>query len=521
MMVRSLVSRLGVGAMLCAMAAPAAAQPRPPAPPAVPAAPAAPAASAMPVGPAVPAVPFDLSATDFTFTPSDFDFLPPDFDAKVNDAVEKAMERAQDSIDKVQQKIEERGVFAFQNGNPNPHPAPNVRVGPIVMPPMPPMVFGNGADAMYQQARDMIDHERYDQAMKRLNELLQRYDGRPQAMENRVDATLYWKAYTLGKEQQISDALATISDMQKRFADSRWLKDAKALELELRQASGQSVSPDGQSDDDLKLLALRSVMRSDPDRAVPMVDKLLAGNSSVNVKENALFVLSQSQSPRAKEIITNTAKTSTNPDLQLRAVRYLVAMGGADSRQTLDDIYKGSSDVSMKRAILRSFMTSGDRARLVSIAKTETSTALRGDAIQYLGSMHADAELAELYQGESSPELKKRIIQGMVASGNADRMADIARKEKDKDLRRSAIRNLGVMNAAQTAAILRSMYTSETDPDVRKEIIDALYVQKNATALIEMARAEKDPAMKKEIVSRLSNMRNSKEATDYMLELLK
>jgi len=35
-----------------------------------------------------------------------------------------------------------------------------------------------------------------------------------------------------------------------------------------------------------------------------------------------------------------------------------------------------------------------------------------------------------------------------------------------------------------------------------------------------MARAEKDPAMKREIVSRLSNMR-SKEATDYLLELLK
>ena len=38
--------------------------------------------------------------------------------------------------------------------------------------------------------------------------------------------------------------------------------------------------------------------------------------------------------------------------------------------------------------------------------------------------------------------------------------------------------------------------------------------------LVEMARAGRDPAMKKEIVQRLSLMR-SKEATDYMLELLK
>lgn len=496
-MARSLVSAIGVGVMLCACGAPASAQPLPP---------------------SVTPPPVDLSQ-DFTPFPPDLNIEPflPDFDSKVNEAVEKAMEKAQDAVEKAQQKIEEKGLFAFQGATP--HPMPNVKIAP--MPPLPPMVWAGGAEGLYDQARDSIDRERYDLAMRRLTELLRQYDGKAQAVEHRVDAALYWKAYTLGKEQQTSEALTTIADMQKRFPDSRWLRDAKALEVELRQASGQAVSPDGQSDDDLKLLALRSVMRSDPERAVPMVDKLLAGNSSVNVKENALFVLSQSQSPRAKEIIANTAKTSTNPDLQLRAVRFLGAMGGTDNRQVLDDIYKSSSDVAIKRAILRSFMTAGDRARLLSVAKSESSPELRGDAVQYLGAMHADAELAELYQSESSPEIKKRIIQGMVSSGNTDRMADIARKDKDKDLRRTAIRNLGVMNAAQTAPILKSIYSSETDVDLRKEVINALYVQKNATVLIEMARAEKDPAMKKEIVSKLSAMRNSKEATDYMLELLK
>jgi len=76
------------------------------------------------------------------------------------------------------------------------------------------------------------------------------------------------------------------------------------------------------------------------------------------------------------------------------------------------------------------------------------------------------------------------------------------------------------MNAAKSGDALRSMYASETSPESKKDIVNALYAQRNAALLVDLARAEKDPAMKKEIVSRLSTMR-VKEATDYMLELLK
>ena len=51
-------------------------------------------------------------------------------------------------------------------------------------------------------------------------------------------------------------------------------------------------------------------------------------------------------------------------------------------------------------------------------------------------------------------------------------------------------------------------------------MINALFTQGNATALVALARKEQDMAMKTEIVQRLSNMDN-KEARDYMLELLK
>jgi len=368
------------------------------------------------------------------------------------------------------------------------------------------------ADDLYERARDLIEDGRYDRALAELDRILA-------LNSSRMDAALYWKAYSLAKMGQRADALNALADFQKRFADSRWLRDAKALELELRQASGQKVSPDSESDDELKLLALRGLMNSDPDQALPIIEKILAGTSSPKVKDRALIVLSQSRSARAREIITGIARTG-NPDLQLKAIRYLGLMGGPESRQALADIYKSSNDAAVKRAILRGFMTSNDRERLLSLAKTESDPGLRGDAVRQLGILHATSELSQLYQTESSPEVKKAILQAMFVGNDASTLIELAKGEKDPELRKAAIRNLGLMRRPETAAALTSIYASDTAPDVRKTVVNALFLQNNASALVALARSEKNVEMKKDIVSKLSLMK-SKEATDYLMELLK
>jgi hypothetical protein len=55
---------------------------------------------------------------------------------------------------------------------------------------------------------------------------------------------------------------------------------------------------------------------------------------------------------------------------------------------------------------------------------------------------------------------------------------------------------------------------------IRRQVINSLFTQGNAAALVALARKEQDMTMKTEMVKRLSNM-DSKEARDYMLELLK
>lgn len=370
------------------------------------------------------------------------------------------------------------------------------------------------ADELYDDGREAIEEGRYERAVDRFTQLAA-------LNTSRTDAALYWKAYSQAKLGRRADALGTVAELQRRFKDSRWIRDAKALEVEVRQASGQTVSPDAQNDEELKLMALRALMQSDAERALPILQQLLTGAASPKVKDRALFVLSQSSLPRAHELITSIAKGTGNPDLQLRAIRYLGIMGGSDTRQTLADVYRTSSDAAVKRSIIRSFMISGDRDRLLSVARTETAPDLRGEAVQQLGVMHASAELAQMYQSEPSIEIKKRILQAMFIGGDAAKLMDLAKSERDAQLRRTAIRNLGLMPASQTGETLKTIYQSDTASAVREEVVNALFLQNNGHVLVELARAEKDPQMKKAIVSKMSVMSKSKEVSDYLMELLK
>jgi tetratricopeptide (TPR) repeat protein len=369
------------------------------------------------------------------------------------------------------------------------------------------------ADELYQEAREAIEEGRFDRAVERFNQVIE-------LKSARTDAALYWKAYSLAKLGQRDAALNSLADLQKRFADSRWSRDAKSLELEVRQASGQTVTPESQNDEELKLLALRGIMQSDPEQALPIIEKMLSGTNSPKVKDRALFVLSQSRSARARDIIANMAKGNANPDLQLKAIQYLGIMNSPENRQILADVYKSSPDPAVKKRILRSFMVAGDKEHLLAVAKTETAPDLRGEAVQLLGVMHAGAELNGLYQTESSADVKKRIIQALFVGNQADKLIELAKGERDPELRKTAIRTLGLLKTAGTAEALTSIYGSDASPDVRKAVVHALFLQNNAKALVDLARTEKNADMKKEIVSKLSIMK-SKEATDYLMELLK
>ena len=454
----------------------------------VPAAPVAP----LVLPPEPPAAP--ASPNPFVFvTPPDppqISFDKFNFDYAV---LEQSLSDLKDSL-----KLEKFDLKAQQKGQP------------FIQPPRP---FGPQDENLYDQARGMIERDQYDRALPVLDRVID-------AKGNRVDAAMYWKAYSLSKLARRPEALAVIADLEKQFPNGAWTRDARALDVELRQASGQAVSADV-GDDEVKLLALRGLMQNDPETAVPIIEKMLAGNSSVRVKDRALFVLSQSRSSRARDVITGVAMNGSNPDLRASAVKYLALRSEPESLKVLADIYASTTDVELKRTILRSFVAANARDRLMTVARTEKSAELRMVAIQQLGAVRGSAELEELYRSEQDKQVKQRILQSFIAANASDKLAAIARTEKDPDLQQQAIRNLGVTGRTEAAEALRSIYQADSSVETKKVVINALSINpQNAAVLVALAKAEKNPELKTEIVRRLSTMR-SQEARDYMVELLK
>jgi tetratricopeptide (TPR) repeat protein len=431
--------------------------------------------------------------------------------------------------------------------------------------------------AEYDRGTSYLDSGRYDRAVEAFDKVIARNG-------QKADGAMYWKAYALNRLGKRTEALAVIDDLVKKFPSSRWSADAKALRIDVQQATGQPVRPEQTSDEELKLIALNSVVKSDPDRGIPMVEQILKGTASPRMKERALFVLAQSASPRAKALLADVARGKGNPDMQLKALDYLGAFRGGPDIPLLVDVYKTTSDIDVKKRVIRSLGMAGrrgigyayglgsgfggdglfeaygqaaeafshamdearaalDRAKIdidksaapqdqnerarVEIEKAKTQIERqRAVGVEREKTREATAEEAgdalwQLYQGESSIELRREILRNLRFTSQSDHLLQIVRAETNPLLRQSAVQGLIVDRTPQSAEMMLSLYKAEKDPAVRRQIIDSVSsMHGNAATLVQMARQETDPVLRKRLVERLSTMKD-KEAVDYMMEILK
>jgi hypothetical protein len=151
---------------------------------------------------------------------------------------------------------------------------------------------------------------------------------------------LYWKAYAQRKAGRPADALATLGQLRKTAPQSKYIKEADNLEQEIRQqASGQPPAPERASNDDEKLIAINTLLTTNAEQAVPMLEKFLSNPSaSPKLRNRALFVLTQSGSPRGRAVVADIARGKSHPDMQRTAVKYLGLFGGDESRQSSRDL---------------------------------------------------------------------------------------------------------------------------------------------------------------------------------------
>ncbi len=392
-----------------------------------------------------------------------------------------------------------------------PQAAPRPGYAPKEPPPPAYMMQHWSEDQIYQRAQRLLSERQYDRAVEY-------FTAAAQKKGPKADGALYWKAYSLNKLGKRDESLGALDELKKASPNSRWMSEVKALELEVRQRSGQAASPESETDEDLKLLAIAGLANNEPERAVPLAAKMLEGATSLRFKERALYVLAQSRSPQALPVVMRLAKGGGNPDLQRRAIEYLGVFGAKETGQTLSEIYASTTESDIKRAVMQSLGRARDKERLFALAKSESNEELRREAIDSLGGMQATDELWQLY-AESSGETKAWVLRSIGSRGGIEKLLELARNEKDLKARSTAVQLLGRVRTQQAADALVAMYASETDASIRKSVVSGLYSQGNAKALVEIARKETNLELKRYIVERLSNMK-SKEANDFLVELL-
>ncbi|MBV9075396.1 MAG: tetratricopeptide repeat protein [Acidobacteria bacterium] len=290
-----------------------------------------------------------------------------------------------------------------------------------------------------------------------------------------ADEALYWQAVSQNKLGQPRQSLASIAQFKRQFPRSQWSNDIGALELEVNKQLGVAPKPEKEPDCELKLLAVNSLMNSDPDRAVPIIEKLLnnGGNSGQcggQVLEKALFVLAQSDSQRAHELMMQIATGKLHPELEQKAIHYIGISGKSDD---LMQIYKSSTSLDAKRAALHGLGIGGGCRQLLSVSAEEKNPDLVREAIHSMGIAGCKSEIRDLYNRTTNPDLKRDILHSTIISGDTELQQKVATTDPDPKVRADAVKDLGISGGCSQ---LSGFSGKETDPEVIRAAIHAMGV---------------------------------------------
>lgn len=254
---------------------------------------------------------------------------------------------------------------------------------------------------------------------QRWNDAVADFDKVIDAHSSRSDAALYWKAYSLNKLGNGQLALASCAQLQALYRESRWNNDCKALSIDLHvqvPAPDVHINPEdikvavqphvhvvpevhvhlrsGHDDpnEDIRMLALNSLLRQEPDKALPMLRNILTDSkTSSGMKHRAIFILAQNKSPEAQSILHDAVTGKIDPGLQREAIQSMAVFEGKSANDTLAEVYRTTSDPDVKRAVINAFFITQDAPRLVELARNEKNLDMKRDIVSRLALMHDKA----------------------------------------------------------------------------------------------------------------------------------
>jgi HEAT repeat protein len=255
------------------------------------------------------------------------------------------------------------------------------------------------------------------------------------------------------------------------------------------------------ADEELALAALEGLMSQSPERALPILKRVLAGSQSKTVKQRALFVLSQIESTEANEILLQTAR-STDPDMRNEAIRNIGIGGDPKSLDALLPIY-AAGDKEVRKKVLEALMIAERKEAVYQIALTAKTEDDAAEAIRMLGVMGATEELRKL---GDKPNSAKGLIDAYAISGDLASLRKIAEGNSELSVRVQAVRQIGIVDGDASRAALREIYTRSTDASIKDAALQGMLIADDDKGVLALYQAAKTPDEKRTLLRTLMTM---------------
>ena len=280
-----------------------------------------------------------------------------------------------------------------------------------------------------------------------------------------------------------------------------------ALLLTAGSTLAQEAGNDQQS---MKMIALEALMTAPDEKALPIVIKLLDGNDSADIKQHALFILSQIDDPAAGKKLLEIAGDSGNP-LRVDAIR-MIGIGGDDAAVgRLASLYSAGDDQT-REAVLEAYLIAGDVDAVYQVAVGAKDNDEFESAVNMLAAMGARDQLRQLRERSGSSET---LINAYAVAGDSESLLALARDSSDLQAQARAIEALGIVGGDTVNAALVDIYRGSQSEYVREAALHGLLVAGYDEGVVQLYRETSDMAEKRDLLQALSVM-----DSELLLELV-
>ena len=253
----------------------------------------------------------------------------------------------------------------------------------------------------------------------------------------------------------------------------------------------------------LKIAAMEALVSAPPERALPIVTRVLQGDGSDELKQRALFVLSQVERPEAYAMLLETARAA-KPVLREEAIRMVGISGHGESLDSLAALYS-TGDAATRAAILEAYMIADDSEALYTLAVNAGSPDDFNAAVELLGAMGATEELRALRQNKG---MSAGLIDAYAIAGDVESLRELAADDSQPELQLQAVRGLAVTGEDAVGPELMAIYRSAGSDELRAAAREGLMIADHDDGVLELFREVDDAAEKRELLELLVIMEN-------------